>query len=115
MRRACACIIGVHPNDIPWIEPRQPGGLIQFYGRYTHELSRLGFELSPIFYALRGREAQAWKDFARPDGFWIGIVAAGRNHHAVVFDGDRYHFGAQHRTRHPNKLFGAWTIRKAFA
>lgn len=111
MRRALACVVGVHPNAIPWIDPIANRGE-RFWSMYQCAAAELGFELSLMWPWPRFRyEARAWRSVLRPAGLWIGVVPdVGRNLHAVVFDGDSFHFGEQHRKRHPNKLWAICTV-----
>jgi len=102
MRRALACVVGVHPDEIDWIRPRSG---VPFWPLYRAEAKRLGW-----YMRIRNFEATGgirWGDVAKPSGLWIGVVRGrgGRTTHAVVFDGDKFHFGEQHRRRHPNKLY----------
>lgn len=111
MRRAVACVIGVHPDRIPWIDPHTTRG-DTFWNRYREAVAGLGFELSLAWPWPRLRsEARQWRDVRRPSGLWIGVSPhAARMLHAIVYHGDTYHFGQQHRKRHPNKLWAICTV-----
>lgn len=113
MRRAVACVIGVHPDEIEWIPPRIADfshDPYTFWRAYKAEAARLGWDMQ-----IQGFiPAAKWSRIPKPRGLWIGQVPSHRPRytHAVVFDGERMHFGGQHRKRHPNKLHGIITLEK---